>query len=47
MKHFSDGEIIKECLETVADVVTRKNISFIKLIYRDSPMEEESRNFKH
>jgi len=37
--------MINECLEAVADVAfPDKSTSFLKLVYQDSPLEEESRN---
>jgi hypothetical protein len=44
-KLYSNGEIIKESSEAVADVAfIIRNTLFKKLIYQDSPLEEESRN---
>jgi hypothetical protein len=41
MKPFSDAEIIKECLEAVA---FSDSTRFVKLVYQDSSLEEQSSN---
>jgi hypothetical protein len=42
---FSDAEIIKDCLEAIANVaLPDKTTSFLKEVYQDSLLGEESRN---
>jgi hypothetical protein len=42
---FSDAEIKKGCLEAIADVaLPDKTTSFLKVVYQDSLLEQESRN---
>jgi hypothetical protein len=44
---FGGWEVIKECLEAVADIeFANKNKSLLKSAYQDSPLEEGSRNFR-